>query len=148
MRTPKFEREGVKMNCFDKAIGNMDELIESRIAKAKDINLELVTLGKMIKAKLIQSKNEFQLNRHYNGRSYKNEADFYKLKAKSINEQKQILIHEAKKLTCVRDKFEKCKVEMEEEMRLLEEKCKDKDEQLNEIWRNRVVSQKFSNKTS
>lgn len=135
------------MNCFDKAIGNIDELIKSRIVKANDIDLELATLGKMIKGKLIQSKNEFQLNRHYNGRSYKNEANFYKLKAKSINEQKQILIHEAKKLTCVRDKFENWKVEMEKEMRLLEEKCKDKDEQLNEIWRNRVVNQKLTNRS-
>lgn len=124
----------------------MDKFIESRLTKVMDIDLELATLGILIKSKLIQSMNEFQLNRHYNGRAYKSEAVFYKLKAQSIYEQKQILLDEAKKLERVKLKFELCKTDIDERIKQLEEQCSIKDEQLDVIWRNKVVNQKYNGK--
>lgn len=135
------------VDCFNEAMDNMDKFIKSRLAKVMDIDLELATLGRLIKSKLIQSMNEFQLNRHYSGRAYKSEAVFYKLKARAIYEQKQILLDEAKKLERVKLKFELCKTDIDEKIKQLEEQCSIKDEQLNEIWRNRVVNQKLTNKS-
>lgn len=133
-------------SCFTeaviKAIVSMDELIEIRLAKVKDIELELVALGKIIKSKLFQSKNEYMLNRHHTGRKYKDEATMYKLKAKTISREKIALLDEAEKLNCVKQKFEACRSEGKEESKHSEFKrsrC-----HTDSIWRNRVTNAKYS----
>lgn len=130
------------MDCYIEAVQSMDELIASRAKKIANKRLELEIIGKKIKAKKIQSRNEYQLNRHKNAKKYADQAIQMTELAREIHEQRKELSLEIQKLELVKNRFEVCRIEMESKIATLKKHNSFKPEI--EMYRHKIVNRKFN----